>query len=338
VNGATGWTQALALTTVGGGGVRIFYRDNMAAGATVITDTYGSSTAFTGLWIQEVGGTGGFDLATAMTVTSTGTARTSPNGTPTVQPGLCVGFMYNDTGGTTAGTIGAGFSAGVGGWDFGSTPLHGISENQRYTSLSALAATFTANASGNNCGTVALFFKETSTTPSLAAQTATFFQGSFSASNDTPAPPVLSAPLAPLIGNKALGPLGLSGFALRSPVIVQAPANTVSLGSQTATFTQGAFSASSTGSATLGSQTSTFSQGTMTSSTSAGGTVSLGSQTATLSQGAFTASSTGGGTVALGSQTVTFSQGNMSIPGSGSGTSTKAKMNFGFIGFGPVGN
>jgi hypothetical protein len=142
----------------------------------------------------------------------------------------------------------------------------------------------------------------------LGAQTATFTQGQMQAS--FPAAPIRSAPLAALIGNRVLGPLGLGGFAVKSQVNAQAPPNTVGIGALTATFTQGAFSASSTGSATLGAQTATFSQGTFTAG--------------------------GGATVSMGAQTATFTQGNMSIPGSGTRTTLIAKMNFNFIGFGPV--
>lgn len=141
--------------------------------------------------------------------------------------------------------------------------------------------------SNPNAGWVATALDYIDAGISLSSQTATFSQGTFQA--NTPAAPITAAPLPPLLGNKALGPFGLAGFALR--VFPQTAANpnvSAGIGAQTATFSQGTFSASSTGSAALGSQTATFSQGTFAGSS--GATASIGAQTATFSQGTFISS------------------------------------------------
>lgn len=163
INGSTGWSLKAGPTTIGGGAISIYVRDNMASGATNITDTYGASTAFTGIWVAEIGGTSGFDVITAINdQNGGGTARTSANGTPSVQPGLLFGFMYNDTQtGSVGGTQGTGFTLGLQAWNFGTARTFAVSENKRYTALTAIPATAVSSGSGDNTGTVGIFFKET---------------------------------------------------------------------------------------------------------------------------------------------------------------------------------
>lgn len=164
INGSTGWSNPVTITTVGGGAFAVYKRDNMAAGATTITDTYGASTAFTGIWVAEIGGTSGYNTATTINVQTTGATRTSSNGTPSQQPGLIFGFMYNDTqDGSVAGTAdtGSGFTQGLQQWTFGSGRTFAVSENKRYTSITAIPATFIPTGATDTTGCVAIFLKET---------------------------------------------------------------------------------------------------------------------------------------------------------------------------------
>ena len=163
INGSTGWSNPVPIVTVGGGAFAVYKRDSMASGATTITDTYGASTAFTGIWVAEIGGTSGYDTATVINVQTTGATRTTANGTPSQQPGLIYGFMYNDTQtGSVAGTAdtGSGFTQGLQQWTFGSGRTFAVSENKRYTALTAIPATFIPSGSTDTTGCVAIFLKE----------------------------------------------------------------------------------------------------------------------------------------------------------------------------------
>jgi len=277
---------------VGGAQGSSHVKDSSASGSITVTmvPNGGSSTAFVELWAFKITGGSGFASDSAINVQTTGTSRATNSLTPGSQPGGAIIWLYNDS--HNEGTVsGGGFSAisGGSGSSFGTNDFFSAGF-QRYTALSALTGGWSVATSGANTGAFILSFNEAAVNPALGSQTATFSQGTFSASNNSPTQPVTSAPWPPMLGNPRLGPLGLAGFALRESAQVQAPANTVSLGAQTATFTQGTFSASSTGNAALGSQTATFSQGAFTANTSGGGTVGIGSQTATFSQGTFTAS------------------------------------------------
>jgi hypothetical protein len=169
VNGGTGWTQAIALTTVGGGGVRVFYRNTMTSGSITVTDTFGASTAFTGLAVFQVTQTSGFAVASVINGQSSGTTRTSANVTPSSQPALVVGYMYNDTqpgsgasdtGNSYADMTGSTTTAGAF-WDFGTgSTLFGHLESKRVTATTALPATFITVTTGSTTGTAALVFTE----------------------------------------------------------------------------------------------------------------------------------------------------------------------------------
>jgi len=162
INGSTGWTSIASLTTVGGGAYRVWKRDNMAAGATNITDTYGASTAFTGIWVAEIGGTSGYDKATVINVQTTGATRSSASTSPTSQPGLFYGFMYNDTQtGSVAGTASGGYTQGVQGWNFGAGRTFAVSEYIRYTATTAISASFSPSGSTDTTGTVGIYLFET---------------------------------------------------------------------------------------------------------------------------------------------------------------------------------
>lgn len=162
VNGSSGWSNIATITTVGGGAIAVYKRDNMAAGATTFTDTYGASTAFTGIWVAEIGGTSGYDKATVINVQSSGTTRSSASTAPTSQPGLFFGFMYNDTQtGSVAGTASGGYTQGVQGWNFGAGRTFAVSENGRYTSTAAISASFSPSGSTDTTGTVGIYLVET---------------------------------------------------------------------------------------------------------------------------------------------------------------------------------
>lgn len=276
---------------MGAGDCYLYTRDSMAAGSPTVTLTTNVGDSFQALAVVPISSTGGFDTSGTIALQTSGNTRTSgTSGTP-ASSGVAIGFCYNDTN-NNGGAVGSGYSALTGTgvtsgkfWNFTVANNFALAEQKSYASgTQAATFDFTANNTSTTGSTVALF-KDAIVNPALGSQTATFSQGSFSAS--TPAIPVSGAALAPLMGNKVLGPLGLGGFALKITVNVQATPGTVGMGTQTATFTQGTFTASSTGSATLGSQTATFSQGTLIASTSGSGTVAIGSQTATFTQGVF---------------------------------------------------
>lgn len=193
-------------------------------------------------------------------------------------------------------------------------------------------------------------------TAAIGSQTNTWTQGTFGVTNSTPSASVPRPPPIPLLGSKTLGPLGLGGFALKFNLVVALNPNVAAaIGAQTDTWTQGTFTASTTGTGTLGSQTTTWTQGTLSSS--GAGTVAMGAQTNTWTLGTFTASTTGAATLgsqtstwsqgafsagtfsspSLGSQTITWTQGSMGIAGGTPGNYAKANMTFNLMGFGAAG-
>lgn len=193
----------------------------------------------------------------------------------------------------------------------------------------------------------------------ITGQSATYSQGTVSVTNSSVAPFVRSDPLAPTLASKALGPFGLAGFALRPyPLAQQSSALS---GGLTATYSQGTFTTSNSGSVTLTGQTATYSQGTMTptgavipvrgaplppllASTAFGplglggfalksyplamqsSAVTLTGLTATYSQGTVTPASSD--SVTLTGLTATYSAGTLSPSGSGSAALTGQTATF----------
>lgn len=145
--------------TAGGAQVASFVKDGVAAGSTTITVSYGGSVAFVEIWGFNVTGTSGFDTDAAINSQTSGTTRTTNSATPTVQPGLAVGWLYNDS--HAEGAVGAGYTAiaSGSGSSFGSNDFF-FSEKLRYTATSAQTAPFTATTSGGNTGALILLFKE----------------------------------------------------------------------------------------------------------------------------------------------------------------------------------
>lgn len=140
-----------------------FKFDNTASGTPTVTITPNVSAGFPGIWIREIGGTSGYDTHAGQLQThpvGTGPdALTSGTAIPASQPGLVSGLSVDCTGGTVMNT-GTGFTSTLSGWQFGFGVDFARAEHLRYTSTSALAATFTQGGVSDNYLTVAAFFKE----------------------------------------------------------------------------------------------------------------------------------------------------------------------------------
>ncbi|MDB6107838.1 MAG: hypothetical protein JWO52_7837 [Gammaproteobacteria bacterium] len=141
-----------------------FKFDNTGAGTPTVTLTYaGNQPNKTGIWIAEVSGTSGYDTQAAQLVVSPGTATdaiSSGAATPSSQPGLIIGAAICPAA-TTTQAAGTGFADNGAFWNFGSGDVARM-ESLRYTSLSALAATFTAAVANGTFtyGAIAALFKE----------------------------------------------------------------------------------------------------------------------------------------------------------------------------------
>ena len=146
-------------STVGGAQAASFTKDSLTGGSETITVSYGGSAAFVEIWVFDVSGTSGFDADAAINVQTSGTTRTTNGATASVQPGLSVGFLYNDS--HNEGAAGAGYTAvpSGSGSSFGTNDFF-FSEYQRYTSTGTQTAPFTGTTNGGNTGALILLFKE----------------------------------------------------------------------------------------------------------------------------------------------------------------------------------
>lgn len=149
-----------------------FKFDNSAAGANTVTVSSTQNNGFLGIWIREIGGTSGYDsshAANLQTAPGTGAdAVTSTNCTPSTQPGLISALSFDTIAGGIP-VLGTGFTTGASGWSFSGN--NALSESKRYTSTSALSATYTATAIGtDNFITMAAIFKETVAGDTLSGQ------------------------------------------------------------------------------------------------------------------------------------------------------------------------
>jgi hypothetical protein len=150
--------------------VRQFKFDSSASGTITVKNTASAATGFAGIWAREIGGTSGYDgahHANLQLAPGTGAnALTSLTATPSVQPGLLSAMSTNIDGNSTP-VISAGFTTGLAGWSFGLGTNSSQSESKRYTALSAIAATFTATTGADNYATLAAFFKEIGSGPTV---------------------------------------------------------------------------------------------------------------------------------------------------------------------------
>jgi len=146
-----------------------FKFDNTAAGTPTVTITPNTSVGFLAIWIREIGGTSGYDSAhkTALQTTIGNGTDNVTTGTqaPNNQPGLLSGLGIC-TSNFNLPAAGTGFTAGINGWDF-TVSNTAVSESKRYTSLTAIAATFSNSGGSNNFATLAAFFKESASAASI---------------------------------------------------------------------------------------------------------------------------------------------------------------------------
>lgn len=140
-----------------------FTADNVSAGSLTVTNTVTNGGPNSVVIVREISGTSGFDT-NAQSTTSPGAsgtdAATSGSATPSVQPGL-ISAICTESLGSYALSAGTGFTLGT---SFFTTQ---ITEQLRYTSTAAAAATFSATGSTGSFTYFALaaFFKETAVAP-----------------------------------------------------------------------------------------------------------------------------------------------------------------------------
>jgi len=160
------------ITTIGGGEVGVWTLDGITGGADSITATPngGSSTAFIGLAVVEILGTGGYDGVgtTPVNLQTSGTTRTGTNAAPSTTSGLVIGFLYNDTqnnsgsvdtGNSYSALTGSGLTAGQF-MDFSSGNTFCCLEGKNYAINTPLPATFITVVTGSTTGGVTIIFKD----------------------------------------------------------------------------------------------------------------------------------------------------------------------------------
>jgi hypothetical protein len=120
-----------------------FVKQNVAGSTVTITGTWASTNANRGLIVLEISAAATSGGAQTHVVGTT--ANTTPSMTPTSQPALVVGFGCTEGGSTMS--AGTGFTGGTRVW---ATSGDGILPvNQRITSTSAIAATWTGGSGGD---------------------------------------------------------------------------------------------------------------------------------------------------------------------------------------------
>lgn len=146
--------------TASGVKIQHWSADNVAASAPTITITNDGSSTQWEAYLAEVSGTIGTDVGLLNSATGVGSgtdAINSGNITPTAAPGLLHAIcVNNNSGGFAAGT---GFTAGLNVSDKASGGT-AITENKRYTSTAALAATWSCNQANNTPLFALATFKE----------------------------------------------------------------------------------------------------------------------------------------------------------------------------------
>lgn len=262
VNNDTGDSQAF----------QRFFKQNVAAGSTTITATFGAGVDFRGIAVAEVTGavtTGGSDG-------SSGNIQASPPGTSAdaittasmtnaAQPALIVACSMNVTGSTVP-AAGTGFTSN--GSD--ATLLFRVESKRLTTTSSTQAATFTDATGGgaNHYITAGFIFDEAAgggTTVSLTGQGAASAGGTLS--------PVVVKPVTGQAATSAGGtaaPLAaktLTGGASSSAAGSVAPSATVALSGQAGASAGGTVSPSTSGTVTLTGQAMTAAGGTLAAQT-----------------------------------------------------------------------
>jgi hypothetical protein len=150
-------------TTLNDGGGGHFFAHFTADGAAAAADTvtvHGTPNGNFSFWIREIGGTSGFDTSKAQIqmgfASSVADAITSGLATPSVQPGMVSAFCQDIINNPPLPNAGSGFTS-----DTNAFGVSSLTEHIRYTSLAAIAGTFTnSTANSTNVYTFAALFKE----------------------------------------------------------------------------------------------------------------------------------------------------------------------------------
>lgn len=293
---ANTWTRAgssIANTAGTPGTLEVFYckSPTVGTGHTVTFTNSAGSSRYTGVLIGCTASdqTAFFDNWDTGKVTATATPFLSNSYTPSsVTNGvLLLKLVTCDAATETAWTensSGTVLVSSIFGPGFPHSAQAAISA-QIVTSSAAYTASFTDGSSGSANYAAAIYgFLGTSGAPLLTGQTATFSQGSMTVVTLSPAVrsnPSIGQFSPPVLGAKGLpGPLAQGLFQSPRPAFLASSG--VSLGAQTASFSQGVFSPSSSSAITLTGQTATWTAGTLSPNGSASAT--LTGQTATFSQ------------------------------------------------------
>lgn len=129
---------------------------NVAAGATTVKVTFSVSSAFTALWIREIGGVGTASLDGHNSADNTG-GTGSVTATNANQPALISAVAVASS--TPAATSGTQDSSG---WLFGTVTNFGTSSHQRITTTGSQSASFSSTS--GLCSVIAIFDESTGAT------------------------------------------------------------------------------------------------------------------------------------------------------------------------------
>lgn len=173
------YSQIGTATEIGGAddtSITQYYTQNVAAGSTTVTCTFGGAITFAAIWVDVIrggatsGSVGGSAFAgqVQIGVGNTADAISTGNGTPGAGSAwLIVAHSMNASSGAPAPVVGTGFTSSGTAWDF----AFGIGdfcrgESKRITSSSAAPATFTRGTAGTDTYvTVMTMFGELSSAP-----------------------------------------------------------------------------------------------------------------------------------------------------------------------------
>jgi len=244
-----------------------FYRQNVVAGSTTITATFGATTDFRGIGVAEVTGavtTGGADGSSGNIQAAPGTgtdAITTASMTNAAQPALIVACSMDVTGSAVP-AAGTGFTSN----GSNASLLWRVESKRLTTTSSTQAATFTAGAGGGSDGyiTAGFIFDEAAgggTTVSLTGQGATSTAGSPAVVVACAATGQAAASAGGTLAAQAA--LTATGASAASAGGSPAVATALALGGQAATSAGGTVSPQTSGTATLTGQAMTATAGSL---------------------------------------------------------------------------
>lgn len=165
VNGA--YPAALDSLAVGSGAAEYQFAFGPSASGTItVTCTFSATSTFRGIFIAEIGGTGGLDTSGTFHsahLTTSGTAMTSGTLTPSVANGLAIGAFIDGNIASLTTVPGAGFTdlfpTANTFWTFTTGQSHGDAAFQIYSTTANVPVTFTTSIADSLGGVVGALFK-----------------------------------------------------------------------------------------------------------------------------------------------------------------------------------